>query len=134
MSRADDDLRMQFVGDVVRHTKGGVVHCQAEPGMEDIAFGPHNCKSQMEGGDKVIVYYVKDYEKGDEDWFQMYRFCSNCDDARKLSSQARKQGKEQAVVEGLLEPFEGVVEGDFYEDAVRLTDVEVHAYSPETED
>jgi hypothetical protein len=41
-------------------------------------------------------------------------------------------GKEQAVVEGILEHFEGTVEGKFYDDAVRLIDAEVLAYSPET--
>jgi hypothetical protein len=133
MDRANEDLRTQFIGDVVRHTEGGVVHCQAEPGMADVDFGPHNCESQMEGGDVVIVYYVKDHERDDEDWLQMYRFCSNCDNARNLSSRAREEGKEQAVVEGTLEPFEGVVEGEFYEDAVRLMDVQMHAYSPESE-
>lgn len=125
--------REEFIGDVVRHTKGGVVHCNAEPDMGKVNYGPHNCKGQMEAGDGVIIYYVKSHERGDEDWYQQFRFCANCAGARQLPQRGREVGKEQAVVEGVLEHFEGVVEGDFYDDAVRLRDVEVLAYSPVSE-
>ncbi len=87
----------------------------------------------MEAGDGVILYYVKDHERDENDWYQRFRFCANCEGARELSQQARDGGKEQAVVEGILEQFEGRVDGKFYDDAVRLRDVEVLAYSPEAE-
>jgi|AntRauMinimDraft_3_1070383.scaffolds.fasta_scaffold00619_6 hypothetical protein len=125
--------REEFVGDVVRHTKGGVVHCQGHPQMGKVDYGPHNCQESMEAGDGVIIYYVKDHERDDEEWYQRFRFCANCDDARRLPEEGRQVGKEQAVVEGLLEHFEGTVEGKFYDDAVRLIDAEVLAYSPESE-
>ena len=126
-------MREEFIGDVVRHTKGGVVHCNAEPDMGKVNYGPHNCKDSIEAGDGVIIYYEKDHERPDHEWYQRFRYCSNCDDARTLTDQSRTVGTEQAVVEGTLEQFEGTVEGKFYEDAVRLIDVEVLAYSPETE-
>jgi len=125
--------REEFIGDVIRHTKGGIVHCNAEPDMGKVTYGPHNCKDQMESGDGVIIYYEKNHERPDHEWYQRFRFCANCDDARILTDQARTVGTEQAVVEGTLEHFEGTVEGKFYEDAVRLIDAEVLAYSPETE-
>lgn len=125
--------RNEFIGDVVRHTNGGIVHCDGEPQMGKVDFGPHNCMDQMRAGDGVILYYEKAHEQGEVNWLQMYRFCANCDDARTLSSQARDVGTEQVVVEGTLEPFKGTVEGEFYEDAVRLIDAEVLAYSPKTE-
>lgn len=87
----------------------------------------------MEAGDGVLIYYVRDHERNDEEWYQRFRFCANCDDARRRPQEGRQVGKEQAVVEGLLEHFEGTVEGKFYDDAVRLIDAEVLAYSPETE-
>jgi len=43
-------------------------------------------------------------------------------------------GTGQAVVEGTLGHFEGTVNGKFYEDAVRLTDLQVHHYSLLPED
>ncbi len=121
---------MEFIGDVVRHTNGGIVHCNAEPTIGKVDY-QHNCQKKMTVGDGVILYYEK--ERGEDEWIQLYRFCSNCDDARRLPAQGRKHRKEQAVVEGTLEHFEGTVEGHFYEDAVRLVDVHVHHYSPETE-
>lgn len=123
----------EFIGDIVKHTSGGVVHCNAEPEIGKVQYGSHNCKGTMEAGDGVIISYVKDYDRGDEDWYQRFRFCANCNDARRLPQEARQVGKEQAVVEGILEHFEGVVEGRFYEDAVRLQDVEILVYSHETE-
>lgn len=125
--------REEFIGDVVRHTEGGVVHCNAEPEIGKVEYGSHDCKGEIRAGDGVIIYYVKDHERGEEEWFQRFRFCTNCDDARRLPQGGRHKGQEQAVVEGALEPFEGTVEGKFYEDAVRLIDLEVLAYSPETE-
>ncbi|MCU4754315.1 hypothetical protein OB919_20435 [Halobacteria archaeon AArc-curdl1] len=130
MAKSESELRIEFIGAVVRHTKGGVVHCNAEPTIGKVDYGRHNCQEKMTAGDDVILYYEK--EEGEE-WLQLYRFCSNCDDARRLPQQGRKHGTEQAVVEGTLEHFEGTVEGKFYEDAVRLTDVQVHHYSPVTE-
>lgn len=125
--------REEFIGAVVKHTKGGVVHCQADPDLGKVKLGPHNCISQIEDGDGIIIYYEKDHRRQEEVWFQLYRFCSNCEKARKLTLQARERGKEQTVVEGTLEHFEGIVEGKYYEDAVRLMDVKVLAYSPEHE-
>jgi hypothetical protein len=125
--------REGFIGDVVRHTKRGIVHCNGDPEMGKVSYGPHNCKGQMEAGDNVIIYYVKGHDRDEEDWYQRFRFCANCDEARKLPQHGRDAGKEQAVVEGVLEHFEGAVEGEFYDDAVRLRDVEVLAYSPVSE-
>ena len=101
--------------------------------MGKVDYGRHNCKERMEAGDGVIISYVKDHDRGDEEWYQRFRFCANCDDARRLPEEGRQVGKEQAVVEGTLEHFEGTVEGKFYDDAVRLIDAEVLAYSPESE-
>lgn len=126
-------MREEFIGDVVKHTAGGIVHCDAEPGTGQVDFGPHDCEEQMEAGDGVIIYYVKDHERGDQDWFPRFRVCANCDEAKGLPDDGRHYGKEQVVVEGVLEHFEGVVDGKFREDAVRLQDVEVLAYSPESE-
>ena len=125
--------REEFIGNVVRHTNGGVVFCDGDPSTGKVTYGPHNCERKMEPGDGVILHYVKDHNRSDEGWFQRFRFCANCDDARTLPEAGRKVGTEQVVVEGLLEQFEGTVEGQFYEDAVRLRDVEIHAYSPVSE-
>ena len=126
-------IREEFIGDVVRHTTGGTVHCNAEPEFGKVLYD-HQCLEEMERGDGVIIYYEKDHLRDDEDWFQKFRFCWNCEPARKLPPEGRKRGIEQAVVEGTLEKFEGVVEGKFYDDAVRLTDVNVLHYSEEFED
>jgi len=121
----------EFIGDVVRHTKGGVVVCDADPDDPTaVAFGPHNCLSKLTAGDEIIVWYVRNQQRGDEEWSQQGRFCPNCKDARQLPGQARTGGVEYVVVEGELEHFEGRVNQHVYDDAVRLNNVNVHAYNP----
>jgi len=48
-------IREEFIGDVVRHTKSGVAHCQGHPQMGKVDYGPHNCKESIEAGDGVIT-------------------------------------------------------------------------------
>lgn len=55
--------REDFIGDVVRHTEGGVVHCNAEPDGGKVDFGPHNCKGQMKAADGIIIYYENDHNR-----------------------------------------------------------------------
>lgn len=133
MSRISENLWQEFTGDVVRHTEGATVFCMADPDLGKVEFGPHNCHVKLGPGDRVIVHSEIDPEYDDEEWFQKYRFCSNCKKARHLPESWRRRGIEQVIVEGPLEQFEGQVEGRTYDDAVRMTDVEVLAYSDPSE-
>jgi len=129
-----DKLRSEFVGDVIRHTKGGRVFCNANSQSGKVEVGPHGCPTELTAGDAVIVEYEKDHTKGDDDWFEAFRYCTGVDAEEFINSATKRDGVDQVIVEGKLEPFEGIVEGEFYDDAVRLIDVEIVAYSPASEE
>jgi len=130
MTDTDSEIKMELIGKVVRHTKGGIVYCDAEP--ESGTFSrEHNCMKSMKAGDQVIISYSR--KPIDEEWFARHRFCPKYELARNPPGEWWDEGKEQVLVEGQLQHYEGFVQTDHYDDAVTLVDINILSHSPISE-